>query len=122
MRDLALAARRLAATPLFLIFAVGSISLGVATTTAAYSILYTLLWKPIQIEEPDDVVVVMTRSSGVAYWQYALSDADFEALEARQQSFDGLSAVFFTMHTMSTPSSSEVTAFEAVSGDLFRTV
>jgi hypothetical protein len=47
MRDLGLAARRLLATPLFLIFAVASISIGIATTTAAYSILYAILWKRV---------------------------------------------------------------------------
>ena len=39
MTDLRLAARRLLATPLFTVFAVLSLAIGVAVTTAAYSVV-----------------------------------------------------------------------------------
>jgi predicted permease len=124
LRDLILAARRLLATPLFLIFAVASISIGIATTTAAYSILYALLWKPLGIHQPDQVVAVGTRSvtSGALLWRNAASLADFEALDARQQGLEDLAALTAGSYTFVTPSSSEVANFEAVSGKFFRTI
>jgi putative ABC transport system permease protein len=124
MRDLALAARRLFATPLFLIFAVASISIGIATTTAAYSILYAILWKPLGIHQPEDVVVVGTRpASGAPLgWRAGMSAADFGRFEARQQALDDLSALRFITTTLVTPSSSEVSSLEAVSGRFFKAI
>jgi predicted permease len=123
-RDLGLAARRLLATPLFLIFAVASISIGIATTTAAYAVLYQLLWKPLGIGQQEEVVVVGARliTSSSVNWRSPASIDDFEAIEARQQSLDDLSAVFYIPANLTTPSSSEVSGFEAVSGRFFRTV
>ncbi len=123
-RDLWLAARRLIATPLFLIFAVGSIAIGIATTTTAYSILYAILWKPLGIGQPDDVLVVGARLTGSTNvnWRSAASAADFEALDARQHSLEDLSALVFTNTTLQTPSSSEVASFEVVTGKFFRAI
>jgi predicted permease len=120
-RDFWLAGRRLAATPLFLLFAVASISIGIATTTAAYSILYAFMWKPMGIGDPKDVVVA-TVGGAAGPWRYAFSEADFETLIARQESFGSLAAVLHTPRTLTTASASEVTSFEAVTGDFFGTI
>ncbi len=50
--DFKLAARRLAATPLFLAFAVLSLAIGVAVPTTVYSTLYELMWRPVGVERP----------------------------------------------------------------------
>ena len=124
-RDLGLAARRLLSTPLFLIFAVGSISIGIATTTAAYSILYAVLWKPLGINQPDDVVVVgveVSHRGAFLNWRSAVSIADFEFLDGRQQSTRGSRRRSPSSPRRScTPSSSEVASFEMVTGRFFRT-
>jgi putative ABC transport system permease protein len=122
LRDLGLAARRLLSTPLFLIFAVGSIAIGIATTTAAYSILYAILWRPLGINQPEDVVVIGTRSATSFNWRSPASIADFEALDARQKTLDNLSALVYITATLQTPASSETANFEAVTGRLFRAV
>jgi putative ABC transport system permease protein len=124
LRDLGLAARRLLATPLFLIFAVASISIGIATTTAAYSILHATLWKPLGINQPDDVVTIGNRSvAGTAvHWRSAISREDFDLVSARLQTLDDMAAATTGTYAMVTPSSSESAIFETVSGRFFRTI
>jgi putative ABC transport system permease protein len=123
-RDLWLATRRLFATPLFLIFAVASISIGIATTTAAYSILYAILWKPLGIHQPDTVVVVGSKPAAGSSlsWRNGMSSADFDRFDARQQTLNDLSALRFITTTVVTPSSSELSSLEAVSGRFFTTI
>jgi hypothetical protein len=50
--DVRLAARRLLATPQFLIFAVVSLGVGIGVTTASYSLLQALVRKPIAVTDP----------------------------------------------------------------------
>jgi putative ABC transport system permease protein len=122
--DLGLAARRLRATPLFLIFAVASISIGIATTTAAYSILYAILWKPLGIHQPERVVTIGAKSmsSGVLLWRSAATLNDFDAIAARQQTLEDLSALSSVRYMLQTPSSSELASFEAVTARFFQTM
>ncbi|HEY0303077.1 MAG TPA: ABC transporter permease, partial [Rhizomicrobium sp.] len=121
--DVSLAARRLAATPLFLLFAVVSLSLGIGVTTAAYSILYALLWKPLGITDVDNVAVVtIANDTGRPRWRNALSLPDFEELRHRQRVFSDVAAAGMTFQTMNSPAASEMAGLESVSGNFFATV
>lgn len=57
--DLRLAARRLGATPLFTIFAILSLGVGVGVTTTVYSVVDSTLWRDVVVRQPEDVVFVM---------------------------------------------------------------
>jgi hypothetical protein len=61
--DLRLALRRLGATPLFTIFAILSLAVGVAITTAVYSIVDTVFLRGLGIHEPDRVAVMSPRTA-----------------------------------------------------------
>jgi len=116
--DIKLAARRLIATPLFLAFAVVSLALGVSVTTTVYSTLYAMFWKPLGVGNPASLAVV---TSGTA-WRNALSEADFDELRQRQQSFSSVAAFTRTGHVVESPQRSEVAAVEAISDDYFQTM
>ena len=62
--DLRLAARRLLATPLFTLFAVLSLAIGVAVTTASYSVVDSIFLKDLGIRDPEEVVFVVTPYDG----------------------------------------------------------
>ena len=117
--DVTLAARRLIATPLFLTFAVVSLALGVSVTTTVYSTLYAVFWKPLGIGDPAGVALV---TSGWDSWRNAVSEADFEALRQRQQSFSHLTASTRAVHTVETPRRTEIATVEAVAGNYFETL
>ena len=59
MTDLRLAARRLLATPLFTIFAVLSLAIGVGVTTAVYSVVDSIFLRDAGARDPDRLVFVV---------------------------------------------------------------
>jgi predicted permease len=119
--DLKLAARRLAATPLFLAFAVLSLSIGVAVPTTVYSTLYELMWRPVGVERPGDVVLVSSGASS-SRWRVLASVPDFEDLQRTQQSFAAIAAFTSFGQPLTAASVSEVVDIEAVSGRFFDVV
>ena len=58
LRDLRMAARRLYAAPLFTLFAISTLAIGIGVTTAAYSFLYSLLWQPVGVRDQDRLVSI----------------------------------------------------------------
>src|SRR5690242_18702805 len=64
VNDIRLALRRLGATPLFTVFAILSLAIGVAVTTAVYSIVDSVLLRGLGVREPGRVAIVATPYSG----------------------------------------------------------
>ena len=62
--DLKLAARRLAASPLFTVFAVVSLAVGLGVTTAAYSVVAALFFVPSGVADEHRVIKLATRLEG----------------------------------------------------------
>ena len=123
-RDFALGARRLLATPLFLIFAVVSLALGIAVTTAVYSVLYSLLWQPLDITDPQGVMFVTApvAGGGPFGWRGVMSRADFRDLTEGQSSFSDLTASTSFSQSLASDRVSEIVDGEAVTGNYFRTL
>jgi predicted permease len=121
MRDIAYGCRRLAATPAFLIFAVASLALGLGVTTAAYSILYSIFWKPIGVYEPDRVVVATTPWSAPR-WRLVMSQPDFDDARNTQKTFAAIGATAGTLQSVMTPLTSEMLRIEGVTGGYFAAV
>ncbi len=118
--DLRLATRRLLATPQFLIFAVLSLAIGIGVTTSVYSILYSLIWKPLGLSDPDRVVLVATRDAGLSGRMY-LSYPDFQDLRASTRTLSVIAASSHFYQTLVTPEASDALEGEAVTGEYFRT-
>ncbi len=120
--DLRLAARRLAATPLFLLFATLSLALGIGITTTAYSLLYSLMWKPPAIGDFRDLALVTSLSSDGSRWRAIMSRQDFDDLRAAQRSFSHLAASAPINPGFVGPQRSEIVDGEAVTGNYFQTL
>jgi putative ABC transport system permease protein len=118
--DVKLAARRLLATPQFLIFAVLSLAIGIGVTTSVYSILYSLVWKPIGVAEPSRVMRLSGPGSRGGPGRMYLSTPDFEDLKASARTFSALTGSARFYQALVTPESSEALEGEAVTGEYFR--
>jgi putative ABC transport system permease protein len=116
--DFRLAARRLAAAPIFTLFAVVSLAAGVGVTTAAYSVVSTVFWTDSGIPDPDSGVVIMA-GSRVNDPRWILSEADFEDLAAAQRSFSALTASLFILPAVEAPTLTEIQPGEGVDGRYF---
>ena len=119
--DLRLAARRLLATPLFSIFAVLSLAVGVGVTTAVYSVVDSVFLKRLGFRDPEQVVFVVTPYDG-RFLQGSISEPDFQDLRAVQTSFSSVSAAAWFHPAVATSSTTEILAAEAVDGAYFSTL
>ena len=120
-RDLWLAARRLAATPLFTTFAVLSLALGVGVTTAVYSVVDSVFLKGLGILEPGRVVFVVT-AQDARLTHDLISDRDLDALRERQRSFLNVAAFMDISAAVASPVTTEELPGEAVDGAYFSTL
>jgi predicted permease len=119
--DLTLAWRRLLATPMFTTFAVTSLAVGLAVTTAAYSVVATLFFAPSGISDQARIALVMTPLDGKLIGG-GFSLPDFRDLRSAQQSFDHLSASAKFYPSLALPATTELVSGEAVDGQYFETL
>ncbi|HTH49173.1 MAG TPA: hypothetical protein VMB21_16775, partial [Candidatus Limnocylindria bacterium] len=56
MNDLKFAFRQLLKSPGFTAVAVLSMALGIGANTALFTVLYTLVWRPLPVSDPSSVV------------------------------------------------------------------
>lgn len=116
-----LAAIRLVATPLFTLFAVLSLALGVAVTTAVYSVVGDLMLRGPGVHDPE-TVVVFVNSYDRRTVRVQMSEPDYRDLRAAQRSFSSLSGSAMFFATVTTASTTEMMGGEAVDGEYFSTL
>lgn len=114
------AIRRLVAAPLFTVFAVVSLAAGVAITTAVYSVVDSLLFADLGIDDPNRVVTIATASNGRTR-DAAITEPDLEHLRAATTSFSGVAASVVVFLPVTSSTNAEVTPIEAVDGSYFKT-
>ena len=91
MQDLRLSLRSLRSTPVVTVVAVLSLALGIGANTAIFSLVNSLLLRPLPVERPDRLVTVSSAYAvGYGYktgagWNYAM----WERLRDRAQIVDG---------------------------------
>ena len=119
--DLKLALRRLWATPLFTLFAVLSLAIGLGVTTAAYSVAAPIFFMPSGIQDEGRIALVMTPWEG-KLMNGGFSQPDFDDLRAAQQSFTSLTASATFFPAIASASTTDLMRTEAVDGAYFATL
>lgn len=116
--DFAQALRRLWATPWFTLFATVTLAVGIAVTTAAYSVVDTLLWKPFAVRDPDNVLRVTQagRAYGVMSW------GDFNEFVRQQTTFSSVGASERRLASFGSEGFVDVVPLEVVNGKYFSTL
>ncbi len=114
------AIRRLVAAPFFTVFAVVSLAAGVAITTAVYSVVDSLLFAGLGIDDPDRVVSIATLSNGRSR-EAAITEPELEHLRASTSSFAAVAASVVVYPPVTSSANAEVTPTEAVDGSYFKT-
>ena len=84
--DFRLGARRLLATPLFSVFAVLSIAVGVGVTTAVYSVVDAIFLRELGFPDPASILFVVAPGDGRVL-RGSISEPDFRDIGAAQTSF-----------------------------------
>ncbi|MDQ3439348.1 MAG: ABC transporter permease [Planctomycetota bacterium] len=119
--DLKFAMRRLAAAPLFTIFAVLSLAVGIGVTSAVYSVVESIFFRDLGLDNPEGIAFVVTPYDNRTM-QGSISQPDFDDLRAVQTSFNAVSASAPIRPAVVLPSTTELVAAEAVDGTYFSSV
>ena len=121
--DLRYAARQLLRTPAFTAAAVLTIALGIGANGAMFSVLDTMLWKPLPIPEPGRFVV-LTRNAlseeGGRSKVAAASPAEFAYWQQQSNALEDVSAFLMTEFNYTGGDAAEVWHGQRVSKDAFR--
>jgi predicted permease len=119
-RDLQLGSRRLLRSPLFTLFAIASLAIGVAATTAVYSLIQAALWPATGVPDESRVIVVATPTErGGLRWRNLLSRADFADLKAQLQSLEAVAASASTTHALTIDGVTTFQSSEVVTAGYF---
>jgi putative ABC transport system permease protein len=118
VRDLRLALRRLRAAPIFTLFSVATLGCGIGVTTTVYSLVYSLLWAPPPIHEPDRVLEL---SGANGRRSAAFSWPDYQDLHDSLTTIRGLSATRAFRLPFVAGSVGESLFGETVNGEYFQT-
>ena len=116
--------RRLRAAPVFTLFSVLTLALGIGATTAIYSVVYAAVLRPPDIPDVDRVANLYHRDprrggSGPMLW---LSRPDYDDYRAAQTSFEFLAAWKRFRLPLASNGSAEMLMGEAVGGEYFSVV
>ena len=118
--DFKLATRRLIATPLFTIFAVLSLAVGLGVTTAAYSVVAAIFFASSGIADEDRVVNVVT-AWGRGAVNGGISQADVDDLR-KVQAFASVTAYALMTSAVTTPAGTDLMRGEAIDDRFFATL
>jgi predicted permease len=121
--DLRYAARQLRRTPGFTAAAVLTIALGIGANTAMFSVLDTMLWKPLPIAEPDRLVVldrIHLSEEGGRNKNASASPAEFAYWRTQSSALEDVAAFLRTEFNYTGGDVAEVWRGQRVSQDIFR--
>jgi putative ABC transport system permease protein len=121
-RDVSHAFRRLRLTPVFTLFAIVSIGLGIGATTAAYSVFHSLLWSQPAVRDADRMVIPTPITYTSRGYYEVWSWPDFTDYRGVQRSFSGFAATTLMDGPLIGGPIAMPAQGEAVNGDYFNTL
>ena len=90
IQDLRFGTRTLLKTPGFTIAALLALAIGIGANTAIFSVVYSVMLKPLGYESPDRIVIIWEKSPQM---EMSISYLDFLDWRARSKSFDSMAAM-----------------------------
>ena len=92
LADLRYALRLLRKTPVFTIAAIGTLALGIGANTTIFSLVQTVLLRPLPYQNPDQVVMVWEDASFAGFSRNTPAPGNFKDWRASNQSFTDMAA------------------------------
>jgi putative ABC transport system permease protein len=119
-QDLRYGARMLLKSPFFTAVAVATLALGIGANTAIFSVVHTVLFRPLPFENPEQLVVIWETVLARGNVEGTPSPPDFREWRARANSFERMAAFYDTNYNLSGAGEPERLPGAIVSADLFQ--
>jgi predicted permease len=117
-RDVRHGLRRLRATPLYAVFAVGSLGIGIGASTAIYSLLRAVTAPPAGVQDVSSIVNVYHSPSG-GFPFLTMSWPDYQALSSQVTTLEQMTAWDFAILPITASHASHEGPIELVGGNYF---
>jgi putative ABC transport system permease protein len=122
MTDLRYALRTLLKTPAFTIIAVVTLALGIGANSAIFSVVDTVLLRPLPFENPNELVMVYGTSAREPEARQTVSFPNFYDWRDQSQSFTAMAAYAGAAVVLNSGGEAQEIQGVAVAGDIFNTL
>src|SRR5215218_7796287 len=120
LQDLRYGARILLKQPGFTFVAVITLALGIGANTAIFSLVNSILLRPLPFREPDRVVRLIQASPKLGLTTWGVSQADFAAYREQNRSFESVALYTNTAINLTGAGEPERLPVANVSADFFK--
>jgi putative ABC transport system permease protein len=121
-RDVRYAARVLARSPGFVSVAVLTLALGIGLNTAIFSVVNAVLFKPLPVERPEQLVGIYNREQEGIITHAPLAFPDYRDIREGTQALTGAFGYALDAFALDTGGSSELVFGEVATGEYFSTL
>lgn len=121
-QDIRYGVRKLVKSPGFTVVALIAIMLGVGTNSAIFSIVNTVLLRPLPYKSPDQLITVWSTAPGVGQSQLRTALPTINDWREQTKSFDGMAAYAFNLYNVTGIDEPEQVVSAQVSEDFFSVV
>jgi predicted permease len=118
LKDMRYAVRMLVKSPAFTLIAILALGLGIGANTAIFSVFNGILWRPLPVKHPQDLVVVATKGT-IGDFPFNLSYPDFLDYRELKTAFTDLIAYAPSPVSLGAQGRPERAWAELVSGNYF---
>jgi putative ABC transport system permease protein len=119
-QDLRYGVRILLKQPAVTIVAVATLALGIGANTAIFSLVNSILLKPLPFHEPDRVVRMMQASPKLGLASWGVSQADFAAYREQNRSFETIALYNSSEINLTGEGEPERLPFTSATADFFK--
>jgi putative ABC transport system permease protein len=119
MHDLRYAARLQRKNPGFTVVAVIALALGIGANTAIFSVVNTILLRPLPYKDPEQLVMVWEDATKQGYPRDTPAAANFVDWRDQNQVFEGMAAIYDTSFNLTGSGDPERLEGRSVSANMF---
>lgn len=121
--DVRFAVRRLRTSPIFTIVAVCTLALGIGANIAVFSVVNALLFQPLAVKNPGELVNIYRRySPRMGMRSMSVSAPDYEDIRSQKDVFSGALAYSMIREAVTIDGTAEMALGEGVSDNYFDTL
>ena len=118
-QDVRYAVRALRRTPAFTLAAMSTLALGIGTTTAAFSVVYGVLLRPLPYADPDRLVQLWEMSERTGTDHNPVSVPNYEDWTRQTRAFSAMVAYAYNRYTLTGQGEAESVQGSQIYGDMF---